>query len=200
MLYSMDGRGRQDDMQEQQIPMALEHRNVDQGKSRRVRTGRLVKVVVAYGTLSIDQGLLRLDALNTAGTPAIVVGIVRNPNADCWWLCVARSGSAVHWVSAHRRRRDAEAQVPQVQKAVEQGALRDDVIFAQLLEDLAAQSDNDLQYTLPTLPQTGVDSEARPQITYRFRSMVKAEPGARARMAKALKRIARAADSVDGDR
>ncbi len=180
--------------------MALEHWNVDQGQRRQVRTGRHVKVVVAYGTLSIDQGLLRLDALNTAGTPAIVVGIVRNSNADCWWLCVARSGSAVHWVSAHRRRRDADAQVPQVQKAVEQGALRDDVIFAQLLEDLAAQSDNDLQYTLPTLPQTGVDSEARPQITDRFRSMVKAEPGVRARMAKVLKGTAHAAGSVDGDR
>ncbi len=180
--------------------MALEHWNVDQGQSRRVRTGRHVKVVVAYGTLSIDQGLVRLDALKTAGTPAIVVGIVRNSNADCWWLCVARSGSAVHWVSAHRRRRDADAQVAHVQKAVEQGALRDDVIFAHLLEDLAAQSDEDRRHTLPTLPQTGVDSEARPQITDRFRSMVKPEPGARARMAKALKRAAHAAGSVNGDR
>jgi hypothetical protein len=180
--------------------MAPEHWNVDQGQRRQVRTRRHVTVVVAYGTLSIDHALLRLDALNTAGTPAIVVGIVRNSNADCWWLCVARSGSAVHWVSAHRRRRDADAQVAQVQKAVEQGALRDDVIFAHLLEDLAAQSDVDRQHTLPTLPQTGVDSEARPQITDRFRSMVKAEPGARAGMAKALKGTAHAASSVDGDR
>ncbi len=180
--------------------MALEHWNVDQGQRRRVRTGRHVKVVVAYGTLSIDQGLLRLDALNTAGTPAIVVGIVRNPNADCWWLCVARSGSAVHWVSAHRHRRDADAQVAHVQKAVEQGALRDDVIFAQLLEDLAAQSDADVQHTLAMLPRTESTSEVRPQIADSFRSIVREEPGVRARMAKALKRAAQAASSVDGDR
>ena len=180
--------------------MAPERWNLDQGQSRGVRMGRQVKVVVAYGTLSIDQGLLRVDALNTAGTPAVVVGIVRNPTAQCWWLCVARSGSAVHWVGTHRRRRDADAQVTHVQKAVEQGALRDDVIFAQLLEDLAAQSDADLQHTLATLPRTESTSEDRPQIADSFRSIVKEEPGARARMVKALRRTAHAAGSVDGAR
>ena len=108
-------------------------------------------VLVAYGTFNIDQALERAEERAARGKSTIVVGIVRNPNANCWCLCLARPWTDPTWVSAHRLKKQADAQVALVERAARGGRLDDDAEFAELVRELAAQGDGDLQDTLPLL-------------------------------------------------
>ena len=77
----------------------------------------------------------------------------------CWHVCLARHGDPVSWVSAHQRKRDAEAQIARVCLAASQGDLRDDTSFAALRERLAAQGDQHLTETLRAAPDLLMDAE-----------------------------------------
>ena len=160
---------------------------------------RQVKVAVAYGTLNIDQALARAREYDSAGVPTMVVGIVRNPNTQCWWLCISRCGHEVRWVSAHRRRKEADAQVNVIHDAVRHGALSNDAVFARLVEDLASEGDGELHATLALVPAAGNGAGGVPPITESFRAIAREEPGVRARMVKALRHAERALESARND-
>ena len=102
--------------------------------------------IVADGTVTIDEALARAEERAACGKSPIVVGIVRNPNSTCWWVCLARQRTAIMWVSAHRLRRQAEAQIALVEHPA-QGDLDDDAAFAGLVQDLAAHGDDELEQT-----------------------------------------------------
>ena len=156
------------------------------------------EVIVGLGTLSLDQALQRARELDPGRKAAMVVGIVRHPNTPCWWVCIARCGRDVRWVSAHRLRREAEAQVMRVQRAVGQGALWDDGVFVQLLNQLMAEGDPALQHTLALAPD-GSRGDEQPSFTGSLRLMHVDEPGAAARRAKATRRSEHAGAAGDGD-
>ena len=106
-------------------------------------------VSVAYGTFNIDRALAQARESAARGRPTIVVGIVRHPNSGCWWVCLARQQDDITWVSAHRLRKAADAQVGLVERDAQGGRLDDDAVFAELLQELAAQGDENLQHTPP---------------------------------------------------
>jgi hypothetical protein len=105
-------------------------------------------VIVAYGTVNIDQALAHAEERAAGGKPAIIVGIVRNPNGKCWWVCLARRWADITWVSVHRLKQQAEAHIALVERAARGGYLDDDAAFAGLVQELAAHGDDELQHTL----------------------------------------------------
>jgi hypothetical protein len=100
-----------------------------------------MRILLAYGT----QGIT--DAVAAAGRhtlPALVVGITREPKAKCWRVGLARTGSDLRWVSAHRHKKEAELQAALVYATAQDNDLADDVIFAALVGELEARRDAEL--------------------------------------------------------
>ncbi len=105
-------------------------------------------VIVAYGTVNIDQALARAEERGARRRLPIVVGIVRNPSGKCWWVCLAWQCTDITWGSAHRLRRQAKAQVAVVERVVRGGYLDNAAACAELVQELAAHGDDELQHTL----------------------------------------------------
>jgi hypothetical protein len=114
------------------------------------------QVTVAYGTVNIERALALAAERQMRGHTTFVVGIVRYPRGKCWWLGIARPHAALEWVSAYHLRQQADAQIPIVERAAAEGALKDGKRFAELLQDLSADGEPDLQPTLAVAPYIAV--------------------------------------------
>jgi hypothetical protein len=114
------------------------------------------QVTVAYGTVNIERALALATERHLRGHATIVVGIVRYARGKCWWLGIARPPAALEWVSAHRLRQQADAQIAIVERAAAEGALKDGARYAELLQDLSAEGEPDLQPTLALAPPIAV--------------------------------------------
>ena len=77
---------------------------------------------------------------------------------SCWHVCIARHGDPLRWVSAHQKKRDAEAQIARVCQAASQGDLRDDTYLAALCGRLAGRGDQHLKETLGAAPELRIDA------------------------------------------
>ena len=78
----------------------------------------------------------------------------------------SRQADPLTWISVHRRKRDAEQQIPLVLQAGQQGDLRDDTCWQILLDDLAGRSEEDpgdLQAGPPIVSH-------RPRVHWRLRA------------------------------
>ena len=123
------------------------------------------QVTVAYGTVNIERALALAKERHTRGHTPLVVGIVRYARGKCWWLGIAHPRTALEWVSAYRLRQQADAQIPVIERAVAEGALRDGARLAALLQDLAAEGEPDLQATLAVAPAISIRPNLEPAPT-----------------------------------
>ena len=114
------------------------------------------QVTVAYGTVNIERALALAAERQMRGHTTFVVGIVRYPRGKCWWLGIARPHAALEWVSAYHLRQQADAQIPIVERAAAEGALKDAARFAELLQELSIDGEPDLQPTLAVAPPISV--------------------------------------------
>ena len=105
-----------------------------------------LEIIIATGLLEIDDALANAAEKHRKGALILVLGIVRSPGTKCWQVCMSRNGAPVVWVSAHRRRRDAEAQIKLVRQVDKPSDLNGNDSFDRLLEELRVQSDADLQH------------------------------------------------------
>ena len=96
------------------------------------------------GTQNIEAACTWAANAATRGQFTIVVGIVRSPITRCWYVGLSRQGDPLAWISVHRLKRDAEQQIPVVFRADQNGDLRDDVCWQNLMRDLAGRSEADL--------------------------------------------------------
>ena len=110
------------------------------------------QVTVAYGTVNIERALALAAERHTRGHATLVVGIVRYARGKCWWLGIARPHTPLEWVSAYHLRQQADAQIPIIERATAEGALKDGARFAELLQELSADGEPDLQPTLAVAP------------------------------------------------
>ncbi len=143
-------------------------------------------VLVAYGTVNIDEALARAAERAARGRATVVVGIVRNPNAECWWLCLARDRSEIVWVSAHRLRRDADAQVGMIEQAFRRASPADDEVFRNLVEELASHGDEEAGQTLEAARELMLAPPQDGSLTERFQAARQREVMNRASARKAL--------------
>ena len=151
-----------------------------------------ISIIVAYGTFNIDQALARAEERAAQGRPTVVVGIVRNPNTNCWWVCLARQRADLRWVSAHRLRKQADAQIALVERAAQGGRLVDDAVFAGLVHELAAHGDEDLQHTLALTQGLSVKPGQDQALTDLLRAVKEQELATREQLRKTLARQRRA--------
>ena len=145
-------------------------------------------VTVAYGTSNVDRALAGAAESAARGKPTIVVGIVRKPNAKCWWVCLARQWTDITWVSAHRLRKQAEAQIALVERAAQKGRLDDDGGFAELIQELAANGDDDLQRTLPPTKDLSVRPGQEQALTDLLRTVMEQELATSKQLRKSIAR------------
>ena len=151
-----------------------------------------ISVIVAYGTFNIDQALARAGERAAHGRPTVVVGIVRNPNTNCWWVCLARQRADLRWVSAHRLRKEADAQIALVDHATQGGRLVDDAAFAELAHELASNGDDDLQHTLALTQGLSMQPGQEQALTDLLRTVKLQELAASKQLRKTLARQRRA--------
>ncbi len=153
-------------------------------------------VLVAYGTVKIDEALARAAERAARGRTTVVVGIVRNPNAECWWVCLARHRAEIVWVSAHRLRRDADAQVAVVEQAFRRVSPADDAVFRKLVEELADQGDQEAGQTLEAAREIMRNTSQDGSLTERFQSARQRDVLNRADARKALAQRRRGAEAA----
>ena len=110
------------------------------------------QVTIAYGTVNIERALALAAERQTRGHPTLVVGIARYPRGKCWWLGIASPDNDLEWISAYHLRQQADAQIPIIERAAAEGALKDGARFAELLQELSADGEPDLQPTLAVAP------------------------------------------------
>ena len=122
--------------------------------------------MVACGMLNVEAARTRAAQAAASGRRILVVGIVRAPIAQCWYLGLGQRGEPLSWISVHRCKRDAERQVALVVRADQAGDL-DDETWEQLVRDLAAGSDPEFGEPQAEPP---VVSRSRPQVHWRSRT------------------------------
>ena len=113
-------------------------------------------LIVAYGLMELDHAVQRAIAAARGGNVLLVVGITpytHTPWAG-WLVGLSWAGSPVAWVSAHQLKEHTEEQAERVVLAAEHHDLTDDTAFAAIIEQLIAQSDQDLP---PVSPAVGHD-------------------------------------------
>lgn len=142
-------------------------------------------VLVAYGTVKIDEALTQAEERSLKGRATVVVGIVRNPNADCWWVCLARSRADFTWISAHRHRRQADAQVVMIERTLRRASI-DDAMFQRLVDELAANADEDVLPTLSMAREMTSDPMLQVTLTESFQAARQRAVTSRANARKAL--------------
>lgn len=135
-------------------------------------------VIVAYGLNDIEQVIDRFQRRGDLEERALVVGIARVPSAKCWRVGVSRDSAGLTWVSAHRRKQEAEQQISQVYRALSCGDIADDQVFASLMQQLQERSDAALdaacegagrrvldQFRVAALQRAGMEELAPPDET-----------------------------------
>ncbi len=108
-----------------------------------------VRVIRAAGTVDIAAVVQRAAVAATVGHCHVIAGIVSIPHFPprfhrAWRVSLSHWGRPPVAVSMHRLRRDAEAQMGRAYRANSERDLRDDVVFAALIQDLAAFGDGDV--------------------------------------------------------
>ncbi len=106
------------------------------------------RVVFAYGTMEIDEAVQRAGVAALAGHCYVVAGITSIPRRPPmryagWRFSLSRYGQPPVVISLHRFRRDAAAQMERVHRTSRERDLRDDAVFAALIQELAAFGDKD---------------------------------------------------------
>ncbi len=106
------------------------------------------RVVLAFGTMEIDAAVQRATLVAAAGRCLVVAGlvpIIRRPPTQHrgWQFRLSHWGRPPVVVSMHRLRREAEAQMGRVHRANSERDLRDDAVFAALIQELAAFGDGE---------------------------------------------------------
>ncbi len=111
------------------------------------------RVILAFGTMEIDAAVQRATLVAAAGRCVLVAGLVftayHPPRQHRGWQF-----RLSHWarppvvVSMHRLRREAEAQMGRVYRANSERDLRDDGVFAALIQELAAFGDGEVAYSM----------------------------------------------------
>ena len=99
-------------------------------------------VLVAQGTWAFEQAVAAAhrDRIKDA-----VIGLTRYPRGRCWRVCCSWHGASPTWVSNHRRKADAAAQVVRLQLLLCEGGITDDATFNIAIQHLAAYSDAELE-------------------------------------------------------
>ena len=98
-----------------------------------------IALIVAYGTLELEQS--QRWAGQRQGPPVLIIGITRQPQRGCWRVGLSWQGAPPTWVSAHRLKRAAEAQVARVGQFIQQERCGDQESVTRVAQQLAAYSD-----------------------------------------------------------
>ncbi len=110
-------------------------------------------IIIAYGLVRIEHAVTRAREAAQKGDCWIVVGITRyghTPRAG-WLVGLSRRGDPVTWVSAHRLKRRAAEQAARICRAALAHDLTDDPPFAAVIQQLTAQSDQNLPPAVPAV-------------------------------------------------
>src|SRR5918997_6003486 len=101
-------------------------------------------LVVAYGTNDITHATVAAQSAAVAPDSLMVLGITRLPRSNGWHVGVGCRSHRFRWVSVHRYKSEAERQIVRVARAIQSHDLEDTAKFGEMLEELAAQSDEEL--------------------------------------------------------
>src|SRR5215212_6952446 len=96
-------------------------------------------VRVTQGIWAFEQALAQGGRSNEA-----VIGLTRHADARCWRVCCSWHGAPPTWISSHRRKADAAAQVVRLTLLLHEGGNTDDITFNVAIQRLAVYSDAEL--------------------------------------------------------
>ena len=98
-------------------------------------------VVVAFGSMDLELSRAWATQVAAQGTPVIIIAITRQAHRGCWRVALSWQGDAPTWVSAHRLKTAAEAQVARLWHVVQEGNCGDRASFTRLAQQLATYGD-----------------------------------------------------------
>ena len=98
-------------------------------------------VRVVHGSWAFEQAVA---AAQRDRPTATVIGLTRHPRGGCWRVCCSWHGSATRWISNHRRKAEAEAQITRLTQVLHAGGITDEETFTRTVQRLAAYSEAEL--------------------------------------------------------
>ena len=100
-----------------------------------------IVVVVAYGSWELEHSQRWATQVQAPDRQVIIIGITRQPQRSCWRVGLSWQGAPPTWISAHRLKRAAEAQVARVGQLIQHAGCGDRDSCTRVAHQLTAYSD-----------------------------------------------------------
>jgi hypothetical protein len=93
-------------------------------------------IVTVFGAGPIAEAIAHAQRAAAVDKGVLVIGVLPDPRARTWHVCLSRSGRDMTWVAQHPSYEQAQAQVAWITYMAQQNDLGDDVAFTALTEEL----------------------------------------------------------------
>jgi hypothetical protein len=101
-----------------------------------------VPVLIAYGTVAIEEAVKLARDYVGPESGMIVLGITRQGNPKRWHFGLSYRGEQFRWIATFRLLNETDDQIAYVVEAAREGRIQDHVSVAELIAELTSEAED----------------------------------------------------------